>query len=337
MSYVQIDSLLKQYSGKTVLDHISLSVEKGEFITLLGQSGCGKSTLLRTIAGIADVDQGSITVNNKDITQVPSRKRGVGMVFQSYALFPNMTVTENISYGLKLQKKKGYQQIVQDTMKMMGLEELGDRYPHALSGGQQQRVALSRSLVMEPDVLLLDEPFSALDAKIRKSLQQEIKNIQRKLNITTIFVTHDQKEAMLLSDRIFVMNEGKIVQEGTPDDIYMKPKNKFIAGFIGSYNIIPRQMLQKWTNQSADFEQDIAIRPESITMSKTENRRLQEQAYHVEGKIDTKMVTGNVLIYRVALPDQTIQIDTLYQYHEQLDEGEKVHVYIPREACVQVS
>ncbi|GAB2535765.1 ABC transporter ATP-binding protein [Gracilibacillus alcaliphilus] len=337
MSYVEIESLVKQYGDKTVLDDISLSVEKGEFITLLGQSGCGKSTLLRSIAGIADVDAGVIKVNGHDITHLPSRKRGIGMVFQSYALFPNMTVTQNISYGLKLKKKKGHIKIVQDMMAMMGLEELGDRYPHELSGGQQQRVALSRSLVMEPEVLLLDEPFSALDAKIRKALQQEIKNIQRKLNITTIFVTHDQKEAMILSDRIFVMNQGKIVQTGTPDEVYIQPRNKFIAGFMGSYNIIPLNMFKQWTNHAIHFEKDIAIRPESIMISQQEEEDKKEQAYHLTGKVVAKMVTGNILIYRVALPDQTIQIDTLYQYNEQFEEGEEVHIYIPIKACVQVS
>ena len=222
---------------KFVLNNISLTLKKGEFATLLGQSGCGKSTLLRSIAGLEGVDVGRILIDGKDITNLSPRQREVGMVFQSYALFPNMTVFDNIAYGLKMKKVKNIKSRVKKMIDMVDLIGKEESYPHQLSGGQQQRVALARALVMEPKVLLLDEPLSALDAKIRKSLQKELKRIQKELDITTIFVTHDQEEAMTMSDRIFVMNKGKVVQSGSPSEIYTSPVNTFVAKFIGNYNV----------------------------------------------------------------------------------------------------
>ncbi|CAN7594502.1 ABC transporter ATP-binding protein [Peribacillus frigoritolerans] len=210
MSYVTIEQVTKGYDNQLVLNNISLTLKKGEFATLLGQSGCGKSTLLRSIAGLEDVDVGRILIDGKDITDLSPRQREVGMVFQSYALFPNMNVFDNIAYGLKMKKVKNLKSKVNNMIDMVDLIGKEESYPHQLSGGQQQRVALARALVMEPKVLLLDEPLSALDAKIRKSLQKELKRIQKELDITTIFVTHDQEEAMTMSDRIFVMNKDKL-------------------------------------------------------------------------------------------------------------------------------
>lgn len=335
MSYVNVSSVRKKYGEKTVLNNISFSIKQGEFITLLGQSGCGKSTLLRAIAGIVDINDGAIIVNEKDITKLPSRKREIGMVFQSYALFPNMTVFQNIGYGLKMKKMKNEDE-VQKMIESMGLRGLENSYPHELSGGQQQRVALARALILKPKILLLDEPLSALDAKIRKSLQIEIKRIQKEMNITTIFVTHDQKEAMILSDRIYVMNDGVIEQSGTPETIYTRPKNKFVAGFIGSYNIFDITEIEK--NIKEHFEtgmSNIAIRPESVQIfDKSTPLQTSVESYTAEGEITLKTINGNVVSYQIQLNTKTIQVDQLYQENCILDEGDEVKLVIPKQACI---
>ncbi|QFT91144.1 Spermidine/putrescine import ATP-binding protein PotA [Bacillus sp. THAF10] len=331
MSYVQVDSLVKRYDDKTVLDNLSFSIEKGEFVTLLGQSGCGKSTLLRSIAGITGVDAGNIMVNNQDITHLPSRKRGIGMVFQSYALFPNMTVFQNISYGLKMKKEGNVESKVKKMMDMMDLGDLEKRYPHELSGGQQQRVAFARSLIMEPSVLLLDEPFSALDAKIRKSLQEEVKKIQRELDITTIFVTHDQKEAMILSDTIYVMNRGIIEQAGSPEEIYTKPKNKFVASFIGAYNLFSATEWGECTGMVA--QQDVAIRPESILLTSSKETLLtNDEQYVLNGQIKRKMLNGNIVSYKVQVDNHSVLVDEINRTASYA-EGEDVRLIIPKTAC----
>lgn len=336
MSYVTISSVKKQYDDKTVLNNISLSLQKGELITLLGQSGCGKSTLLRAIAGIIDIDDGVIHVNNQDITNLPSRKRQIGMVFQSYALFPNMTVAENIGYGLKMKKLRNRKEEVQQMIDVMGLSGLEGRYPHALSGGQQQRVALARALILKPKILLLDEPLSALDAKIRKSLQAEIKRIQSEMEMTTIFVTHDQKEAMVMSDRIYVMNEGVIEQEGTPEEIYTRPKNKFVASFIGSYNILTREEFQASFTESLELSShDIAIRPESIQMyPEGEGGNPSSGHYTARGKVRTKTIGGSVVTYQVQLNAKQIQVDQLFQGNHHFTEGAVVDILLPKQACI---
>ncbi|WP_049878507.1 ABC transporter ATP-binding protein, partial [Vibrio parahaemolyticus] len=222
MSYVTAKNLTKRFGDNTVFEDIQFAIEQGEFITLLGPSGCGKSTLLRSLAGLNPVDGGEIWVNGEEITRQVPQERGIGMVFQSYALFPNMTVEGNIAFGLKM-KKLASDEIQREVTKVIELVDLKGKekhYPHQLSGGQRQRVALARALVVKPRILLLDEPLSALDAKIRKHLRQQIRDIQKEMNLTTIFVTHDQEEAMIMSDRIFLMNKGEIVQAGTPEAIY---------------------------------------------------------------------------------------------------------------------
>lgn len=336
MSYVRVNSVIKRYDDKTVLDNISFSIEKGEFVTLLGQSGCGKSTLLRSIAGITGIDEGQIIVNNQDITHLPSRKRGIGMVFQSYALFPNMTVFQNIAYGLKMRKERNIEPKVKHMIEMMDLGGHEKHYPHELSGGQQQRVAFARSLIMQPSVLLLDEPFSALDAKIRKSLQEEVKKIQREFEITTIFVTHDQKEAMILSDTIYVINKGIVEQAGTPEEIYTRPKNKFVAGFIGAYNLISKKDWENCTGIAfATTATDIAIRPESIRMMN--NHQLFEmdaEHFYVKGIIDMKAMNGNIISYKVSLNSINLQIDEVNRNHISYQEGDHVTLAISREACI---
>ncbi len=335
MSYVNVSSVKKKYGDKTVLNDISFSIKQGEFITLLGQSGCGKSTLLRAIAGIVDINDGAIVVNEKNITKLPSRKREIGMVFQSYALFPNMTVFQNIGYGLKMKKIKNTDE-VQKMIVSMGLEGLENNYPHELSGGQQQRVALARALILKPKILLLDEPLSALDAKIRKSLQIEIKRIQKEMNITTIFVTHDQKEAMILSDRIYVMNNGVIEQSGTPETIYTRPKNKFVAGFIGSYNIFDALEMKNNIDEHFELETShIAIRPESMQIfEKHAGHDTLDGAYTAEGEISLKTISGSVISYQIKLNTKTVQVDQLYQGEDNLNEGDGVKLVIPRKACI---
>ena len=244
---VELTSLTKRFDGKTVISDFSLTIGHGEFLTLLGPSGCGKTTVLRLIAGLENVDSGSITLDNIDITQVPAEQRYVNTVFQSYALFPHMTVFENVAFGLRMQKTptQDIAPRVMDALKMVQLETFAERKPHQLSGGQQQRVAIARAVVNKPRLLLLDESLSALDYKLRKQMQNELKALQRKLGITFVFVTHDQEEALTMSDRIVVMREGKIEQDGTPREIYEEPKNLFVARFIGEINLFNAQVIER--------------------------------------------------------------------------------------------
>lgn len=336
MSYVNVSSVRKKYGEKTVLNDISFSIEQGEFITLLGQSGCGKSTLLRAIAGIDGIDEGAIIVNGEDITKLPSRKREIGMVFQSYALFPNMTVFQNIGYGMKMKKIKNDNE-VQKMIESMGLKGLENNYPHELSGGQQQRVALARALIVKPKILLLDEPLSALDAKIRKSLQIEIKRIQKEMNITTIFVTHDQKEAMILSDRIYVMNDGVIEQSGTPEAIYTRPKNRFVAGFIGSYNIFAVSEIEgDIKGVFEDGTSYIAIRPESIKMYIRDSDQSSDDVYTAEGEISLKTISGSIVSYQIQMNTKKIHVEQLFQKENNLNEGDRVKLEIPKQACISL-
>ncbi|WP_243387302.1 ABC transporter ATP-binding protein [Bacillus kexueae] len=333
MSFLTIKEVAKNYGQVKVLQHVSLSLEKGEFVTLLGQSGCGKSTLLRSIAGLVELDEGTILLDGKDITNVDPRKREIGMVFQSYALFPNMTVFDNIAFGLKMKKKDKVKHRVYRMIEMMGLEGKEDSYPHQLSGGQQQRVALARSLVLEPKVLLLDEPLSALDAKIRKSLQQELKRIQRELQITTVFVTHDQEEAMTMSDTIHIMNEGKIVQSGKPRDIYTSPANTFVANFIGHYNVMSMIAFKEIVEQCDLQGKEIALRPEVLEIYSESDIIEASSAWTMGGKIKEVSMTGNVLRYEIEKNGTVFRVDQLHRdvvYHR----GENVKVIIPKEECI---
>jgi len=240
MSYLRLENLSLSFDNKPVLNDISLSVKKGELVTLLGPSGCGKSTLLRTIAGLEIPEAGTIYLDNVEIQEKASRERNIGMVFQQYALFPTMTVYDNVAFGLNVKKvnRKQVRAKVEKILELVELTEFSDRYVPQLSGGQQQRVALARALVVEPKLLLLDEPLSALDARIRKQLQLEIRLIQKELGITMIFVTHDQEEAMRISDRIYVLSEGELKQVSSPKELYSQPKSQFVAEFIGDYNQI---------------------------------------------------------------------------------------------------
>ena len=240
MSFIQLDALAKQFGQTKVVNDFSLSIPKGDFVSLLGPSGCGKTTVLRMLAGLETPSAGSITIDGKDVTRLKATQRQIGMVFQAYALFPNLTVSENVAFGLRVAgKSRGeIDKRVAEMLELIGLPDLGARYPFQLSGGQQQRVALARAVAPRPRVLLLDEPLSALDAKIRVSLRSEIRAIQRELGITTVFVTHDQEEALSISDQVVVMYKGIAEQAGTPFEIYNAPKTKFVATFVGTLNVL---------------------------------------------------------------------------------------------------
>ncbi len=238
MSYLSISGVTKQFGETVVVDNFDLDIEKGEFVSFLGPSGCGKTTTLRMVAGFETPTSGKILLDGADITNKAPNQRNVGMIFQSYALFPNMTVAQNIGFGLRVRKEPDatVKQRVEEMIALINLEKHANKYPYQLSGGQQQRVSLARALAIHPQVLLLDEPLSALDAKIRISLRAEIRAIQKKLGITAIFVTHDQEEALSISDRIVVMNAGLMEQVGTPFEIYNFPQTQFVANFVGSLN-----------------------------------------------------------------------------------------------------
>ncbi|SMG55328.1 ABC transporter ATP-binding protein [Paenibacillus aquistagni] len=252
---INIQDLVKKYGDTTVIPELSLEIKQGEFFTLLGPSGCGKTTLLRMIAGFNSIEGGTISFNERVINQVEPGKRNIGMVFQSYAIFPHLTVKGNIAFGLENRKlsKADINAKVEDILKVVQIEQYKDRMPKNLSGGQQQRVALARAIVIRPDVLLMDEPLSNLDAKLRVDMRNAIKDIQREVGITTVYVTHDQEEAMAVSDRIAVMKSGVIQHLGTPQEIYQRPANVFVATFIGRTNIIEAALTGGKDGYSVDF------------------------------------------------------------------------------------
>lgn len=303
MSYLEVKQLNKSYGPTQIFQQIDFSAEEGEFVTLLGPSGCGKSTLLRCLAGLTSVDSGQILLQSKDIVPLSPQNRLIGMVFQSYALFPNMTVEKNVAFGLKMQKLPGHevQQRVTEVLALVELTEFARRYPHQLSGGQCQRVALARSLVTRPRLLLLDEPLSALDARIRRHLRDQIRRIQKELKLTTLFVTHDQEEALTLSDRIVLMNKGKIVQNGDAESLYTQPVDHFAAGFIGHYNLLSAEQATQLTGQT--FHSQVAIRPETI--------RFTPLGSGIPAEIISHTLLGNVIRYRVSAHGIELSIDVL--------------------------
>lgn len=318
MSDVSVQQLTKRFGNNTVFESIQFDIQQGEFITLLGPSGCGKSTLLRSLAGLNPVDSGSIFVGGEEITHAAPQKRGIGMVFQSYALFPNMTVAGNIGFGLKMQgcDKATMAREVAQVIELVALQGKEECYPHQLSGGQRQRVALARALVVKPRILLLDEPLSALDAKIRKHLRQQIRDIQNELNLTTIFVTHDQEEAMTMSDRIFLMHQGKIVQQGSPESIYTQPANEFVAGFMGHYNLVDAAQAKTLLNLDTPWK--VAIRPESIYVAEQGRHYGAHISAPQRAVIKSHQLLGNVIRYHVAVDTCELTVDTLNRSSERL-------------------
>ncbi|WP_034549735.1 ABC transporter ATP-binding protein [Carnobacterium funditum] len=336
MSYIEFKNIQKSYDGENmILKDLSLSVEEGHLVTLLGPSGCGKSTLLRSLAGFERLDGGTISINGKDITNLPPGKREIGMVFQQYSLFPNMTVEENIAFGLKMQKqnKAIIKEKVAQMIEIVNLSGKEKKYPKELSGGQKQRVALARAIVNEPKVLLLDEPLSAIDAQLRKSLQKQIQRIQKELNITTIFVTHDQDEAMILSDVVHVMNDGKVEQSGKPTEVYTHPKTHFVASFMGNYNILSPEQFHQFSSQRIGAS--IAIRPEVIDSSRMPFE-FDEERYSLQGKIVDQSTSGNILSYYVDCAGIKLRVDELYRSFNLFKIGEDVHLSFEKRNCLEV-
>ncbi|AZL72825.1 ABC transporter ATP-binding protein [Pseudomonas oryziphila] len=329
MSFVSVQKLQKSYAGSPVFENIDCQIERGEFVTLLGPSGCGKSTLLRCIAGLTPVDSGHILLDGHDIVPLSPQKRGIGMVFQSYALFPNMTVEQNVAFGLRMQKVKAEESQARGR-EVLDLVELGSfagRYPHQLSGGQCQRVALARSLVTRPRLLLLDEPLSALDARIRKHLREQIRAIQRELGLTTIFVTHDQEEALTMSDRIVLMNQGRIVQSGDAETLYTAPVDLFAAGFIGNYNLLDADSASRLLQRPVASR--LAIRPESITLGVNGE---------LDGEVRSHSLLGNVIRYRVQVRGVELVVDVLNRSAADLHaDGQRVSLSIDPTALREVA
>lgn len=336
MSFIKFENISKSFDTLKVLKGINLEVKEGELLTLLGPSGCGKSTLLRCLAGLEEVGEGRIYLDGKDITYVDARQRRIGMVFQQYSLFPNMTVRKNLEFGLKIKKlpKDQIRKEVDEALQMVGLTDKDNAYPGQLSGGQQQRVALARAIVVKPKVLLLDEPLSAIDAKLRKSLQTEIRRLQKELNITTIFVTHDQDEAMIMSDRICLLKEGKLEQIGTPIEIYTEPKTTFAAGFIGNYNVFEHSEFEKITGEKNVLPVSVAIRPETITISK--EKKEEANAYEFKGKVVESRSRGNVLRYVIDVNGIRIEADALFRSFSIFQDNCDVWLSVAKHDCLSV-
>jgi putative spermidine/putrescine transport system ATP-binding protein len=324
MAFLELTGVQKRFGDVHAVLNFDLAAAAGEFVSFLGPSGCGKTTTLRMIAGFERPTAGSIVVNGNDITDRPPNQRNVGMVFQSYALFPNMTVADNVGFGLKIRKqpKQQIRKRVTELLDLIHLPDKADRYPWQLSGGQQQRVALARALAIEPQVLLLDEPLSALDAKIRVILRAEIRAIQRSLGITTVYVTHDQEEALSLSDRIVVMNEGRIEQIGTPFEVYNFPTTAFVASFVGTLNVLDAKVLDATAGRLSIDGQEIeatrgvaaatgsttsvAMRPEMLSMGEGGGSNV------LRGAVEDVTFLGAVVRIKVRIGDAgpIVSVDT---------------------------
>ncbi|MGM9616540.1 ABC transporter ATP-binding protein [Butyricicoccus sp.] len=309
---LQIKDMTKKYDNGDGVEHINLDVYEGEIVTFLGPSGCGKSTILRTIGGFLDVTSGDITIDGKSIVALPPEKRPTAMVFQSYNLWPHMTIYENLAFGLKLRKvpKKTMDEDIKKMLALVSMSGSEKKYPGQLSGGQQQRIAIARSLLLKPSLLLLDEPFSALDAKIRQQMREELKKIQSDLGITVIFVTHDQEEAMALSHRIVVMNKGKFDQVGTPAEIYDNPQTLHVASFIGEMNFIKQA------------KETIAVRPEDIVVEKGAGKG------DLDATVRTIMLMGHYVSLTVQHGDDVVKCFIDRDISDQLKENDAVSLKI---------
>jgi iron(III) transport system ATP-binding protein len=360
MAFIEIQSLFKRFKDVVAVNRIQLEINQGEMLTLLGPSGCGKTTTLRCIAGLEKPEDGDIVIDGQPMLSkgfVPPSKRGIGMVFQNYAVWPHMKVFNNIVYGLKLQKisRQSIRERAQKVLELVGLDGLEDRYPAQLSGGQQQRVALARALVTNPKVLLLDEPLSNLDAKLREELRFEIKSLVRRMGITSVYVTHDQAEAMVISDRIAVMNSGNVVQIGSARDIYTKPADKFVADFIGTMNFISGEIVHSLPDTDAvyvrtEFSEKMlckisgntaaspgekvyaSIRPEDVEVF-TEPPQARENLF--KGTIIHKAYLGNFLYFFVNVNDTMIRVQV--PHHLPQEEGQELYMLLNPEKCMILS
>ena len=357
MAFIEIQNLFKRFKNVVAVNHIELAVNEGEMLTLLGPSGCGKTTTLRCIAGLERPEEGDIIIDGRPMLSegfVEPSKRGIGMVFQNYAVWPHMKVYKNIVYGLKLQKipKRRMQEKAQQVLELVGLDGLEERYPAQLSGGQQQRVALARALVGNPKVLLLDEPLSNLDAKLREELRFEIKDLVRRMGITSVYVTHDQAEAMVISDRIAVMDSGNVVQIGPPQQIYEKPANRFVADFIGAMNFMSGEVVQVLEDADAvyvrtEFSEKMrcktpniktttpgeevyaSIRPEDVEVF-AEPPEAMENLF--KGTIAHKAYLGNFLFFFVNVNGNMIRVQV--PHHLPQEEGQELYLYLNPQKCM---
>jgi len=357
MAFIEIQNLFKRFKNVVAVNHVQLEVNKGEMLTLLGPSGCGKTTTLRCIAGLEKPEEGDIVIDGKPMLSegfIHPSKRGIGMVFQNYAVWPHMKVFNNIVYGLKLQKisKKSIQEKAQQVLALVGLNGLEDRYPAQLSGGQQQRVALARALVTNPKVLLLDEPLSNLDAKLREKMRFEIKSLVRRMGITSVYVTHDQAEAMVISDRIAVMDSGNLVQIGTAQEIYKKPANRFVADFIGTMNFMSGEVVETIQDTNTvyvrtEFSEKIlcktsdttattpgkkvyaSIRPEDVEIF-TEPPQGSENLFKCT--ITHKAYLGNFLYLFVSVDGTMIRVQVPHYLPQ--EEGQELYLFLNPEKCM---
>jgi len=339
MSYVEIRNLTKKFDTTTVFEDIDLDVDEGKICVLVGPSGCGKTTLLRAVAGLTNPDSGMIRLDGRDVTKVEAKNRGVGMVFQHYALFPNMTVEQNLAFGLE-QKKLPRPEIrkkVEGVIELMGLGPRAKARPAALSGGQKQRVALARALVLEPKLLLLDEPLSALDAQIRKRLRDELKRLQHDVGFTAIFVTHDQEEALMLGDQVAIMQAGRFVQIGAPAEIYNRPANLAVANFVGDFNIFEPETVTRLFARKPKHAW--AVRPEAIDISLADGKS-KPRANGVEAEVTViaVQVLGAMVRHFTKAGDVTIKVDVLNKPDAELCKiGDKARIFIAKNAIAEMS
>jgi spermidine/putrescine ABC transporter ATP-binding subunit len=351
MPALHLVGLLKRFGRTTAVDRIHLEIQDGEIMTLLGPSGCGKTTTLRCIAGFLIPDDGNIYLGDQEMTHLPPEKRGIGFVFQNYALWPHMTVFDNLAFGLRLRRvaKSKVKQRVDEALAMVRLSDFAERYPRQLSGGQQQRIALARALVIQPRVLLLDEPLSNLDAQLREEMRFEIRELQKNLGITAVYVTHDQAEALVLSDRIAVMNDGVVTQIGTPQQIYNQPNNRFVAGFIGLSSFVEGMVTNlnpgaSYATVTTSDQVDIrvprdnlalnqkvtlAIRPEHISLKNDPSKHIPEHDNLLDGEVVRKAYLGDVIDYRIQVANWVLRVHTDTDTH--LRPKERVQLFVPAE------
>ncbi|AUG53117.1 ABC transporter ATP-binding protein [Thalassospira marina] len=353
---VELRNVVKRYGEFTAVKKMDLTVPENSFVTFLGPSGCGKTTTLRMIAGLTDISEGDLMIRDRRVNDLPIHKRNLGLVFQNYALFPHKTIFDNIAFGLKYRKiaKADIARKVQSALELVQLPHVAERYPNQLSGGQQQRIALARAIVIEPDVLLLDEPLSALDANLREEMRVELKRIQRELGIATVFVTHDQSEALAMSDKLVVMNNGVVEQEGAPEDVYNNPSSAFVADFLGHSNIFAGQLAEPAGDtapvhlqggpsllttahqmERVAHQQNVraVIRAEKITVSTDKTPISGDAGTSIPGRVKTVDYLGQMARYFITAEGRDWQVINPIDQHP-FSEGAEIFMHIPARNCV---